>query len=314
MSLQVYIPKAFHSAVIGKSGANVQYLRQTFGVSVTIPKAEDQSTQISIVGDKAAEAAAFIEGKLGFVLSRAPLVEVSFDLSPAESTSLFKGNNLQQDIKLYGIGVRVPRADGEQLVVQGNQASITKAAQSWGTRLGRPLKEHSDKPAAFEHKVEIHDSHIAETIFFGDGDADDEHDLCRFIEFLRSGNKTLDICIFTLTCNRIAKAIENEFRGGVKVRIITDNHTAEALGSDIPDLARIGIPIKMDISEGHMHHKFCVIDHKLVMTGSFNWTRGASSVNYENVLVSNDPVFVDDYTVAFETMWKDNKRFEDFRG
>jgi HKD family nuclease len=309
----VYIPKYWHSAVIGKSGANVQHLKDTFGVTITIPRAEDPSTQVTVTGDKAADAIAFMEQKLGFGLSRTPLVELTLDVGASEATSLFKGNALAQDTKLFGIGARVPRADGEFLVVQGPQAGINKAIQSWSTRLGRTVSDKG-KAAAFEHKVEIHDSHIAETIFFGDGDADDEHDLCRFIEFLRSGSNTLDICVFTITCDRIAKAIENEFRQGVKVRLITDNNTAGSLGSDISKLAKIGIPVKIDVSEGHMHHKFCVIDNKLMMTGSFNWTRGASTANYENVLVSNDATFVKEYHDAFEKMWNDSKRFVDFSG
>lgn len=28
-------------------------------------------------------------------------------------------------------------------------------------------------------------------------------------------------------------------------------------------------------SEGSLHHKFCVIDHHIVITGSYNWTRRA---------------------------------------
>ena len=38
---------------------------------------------------------------------------------------------------------------------------------------------------------------------------------------------------------------------------------------------------------GFMHNKFCVIDYKKVVTGSFNWTKNAST-NEENIVVIND--------------------------
>lgn len=40
-------------------------------------------------------------------------------------------------------------------------------------------------------------------------------------------------------------------------------------------------------SNGFMHNKFCVIDYKKVITGSFNWTRNAST-NEENIVIIND--------------------------
>ncbi len=51
-------------------------------------------------------------------------------------------------MKLFGIGVRVPRADGENLVVQGPQTGVTKAVNAWSTRLGRTISE-AGKAAAF---------------------------------------------------------------------------------------------------------------------------------------------------------------------
>jgi hypothetical protein len=34
-----------------------------------------------------------------------------------------------------------------------------------------------------------------------------------------------------------------------------------------------------------IHHKFCTIDSSIVITGSYNWTNGANSHNFENVVV-----------------------------
>jgi len=53
---------------------------------------------------------------------------------------------------------------------------------------------------------------------------------------------------------------------------------------------------------GIMHHKFCVIDNKLVITGSYNWTYRAETYNIENVLVTDSPAIVRSYKQEFEQL------------
>ena len=48
-----------------------------------------------------------------------------------------------------------------------------------------------------------------------------------------------------------------------------------------------------------LHDKFCVIDFKKVITGSYNWTYKAST-NSENILILNDPSVATQYISRFE--------------
>lgn len=48
-----------------------------------------------------------------------------------------------------------------------------------------------------------------------------------------------------------------------------------------------------------LHDKFCVIDFKKVITGSYNWTYKASH-NSENILILNDPTVASQYISRFE--------------
>ena len=52
-----------------------------------------------------------------------------------------------------------------------------------------------------------------------------------------------------------------------------------------------------------MHHKFFIVDKKLVLTGSYNWTRSAALYNQENVISTDDEFVVEKFLNEFEKLW-----------
>jgi phosphatidylserine/phosphatidylglycerophosphate/cardiolipin synthase-like enzyme len=126
----------------------------------------------------------------------------------------------------------------------------------------------------------------------------------RLAALLRGAHSTLDICVFTITDDRLSSAVREARERGVQVRIITDDEKSEDRGSDIDDLAASGIPVRVDRSEFHMHHKFAIFDGLALVTGSYNWTRTAALRNEENFLVTDDPRLVEAYQECFERLWR----------
>jgi phosphatidylserine/phosphatidylglycerophosphate/cardiolipin synthase-like enzyme len=85
--------------------------------------------------------------------------------------------------------------------------------------------------------------------------------------------------------------------------VVSDDDKAQDLGSDIARLRDIGIPVRLDRTEAHMHHKFAVFDRLRLLSGSYNWTRSAADANHENVLVSDDARLVQPFCRAFDDLW-----------
>lgn len=121
---------------------------------------------------------------------------------------------------------------------------------------------------------------------------------------LAGAQRSVEICVFTITDDRITEAILETHRRGVEVRILSDNDKANDIGSDIDRLAHAGIPVRVDRGPSHMHHKFAVIDASTLLSGSFNWTRGAALDNQENLIVTDDPRLVQPFRAMFERLWK----------
>jgi phosphatidylserine/phosphatidylglycerophosphate/cardiolipin synthase-like enzyme len=119
-----------------------------------------------------------------------------------------------------------------------------------------------------------------------------------------AARKSADVCVFTITDDRISDAIIEAHRRGVEVRIITDNEKAFDPGSDISRLEREGVRVRVDRSPYHMHHKFAVFDEDLLLTGSYNWTRGAAECNEENFVITDERRLLSPFRELFERLWK----------
>jgi mitochondrial cardiolipin hydrolase len=120
---------------------------------------------------------------------------------------------------------------------------------------------------------------------------------------LAGAERTADICVFTITDDRISSSIYDAHLRGVRVRIISDDDKANDLGSDVGRLAAKGVPVRFDRTEHHMHHKFALFDRRVLTTGSYNWTRSAEAFNQENMVVTDDERLVRAYVRTFDELW-----------
>lgn len=128
--------------------------------------------------------------------------------------------------------------------------------------------------------------------------------MTRLRELFDAAEKSVRVCVFTITDNRVTRSMLDAKRRGVVIRVISDNDKAFDLGSDIDHLRRKGVEVRCDRVEDHMHHKFAVFDEKIAVTGSYNWTRGAAEKNRENLVVSDDPRLVEPFIGEFERLWE----------
>lgn len=127
----------------------------------------------------------------------------------------------------------------------------------------------------------------------------------RIASLFARARQAVDVCVFTITDDRIASAMLDAHRRGIALRVITDNDKASDLGSDIERLRAAGIPVCIDRTAYHMHHKFAVFDGALLLNGSYNWTRSAAEYNHENFLLTSDRRLIDGFAAAFEKLWNE---------
>lgn len=125
----------------------------------------------------------------------------------------------------------------------------------------------------------------------------------RLLEVIQSARKSIDVCVYTITDDRISRLLLQAHDKGLAVRVISDDEKSMDLGSDIIRLNQAGIPVAVDNSSDHMHHKFAILDQTTLLNGSFNWTRSASSSNSENVVITTNPSLIHAFQQEFDRLW-----------
>ncbi|KAM8879484.1 mitochondrial cardiolipin hydrolase isoform 1-T4 [Spinachia spinachia] len=133
-----------------------------------------------------------------------------------------------------------------------------------------------------------------------------ETSLSRLLRHVMSASSTLDLCVFAFSNTNLCRAVLALHTKGVTVRVLTDKDYAVISGSQIGVLRKAGICARCDSSSVHMHHKFALVDSRLLLTGSLNWTLTAVQSNSENVLVTEEPDLVGPFVEEFHRLWENN--------
>ena len=112
-----------------------------------------------------------------------------------------------------------------------------------------------------------------------------------------------DVAMFTFTSKNIMEALKRAAVRGVKVKLML------FIGQKFPffqeaKTSRIELRFKEGrLEKGQMHNKFAVLDGKLLINGSFNWTVTAETSNTENTIFTMAPEYVTPYKAEFDKLF-----------
>jgi phosphatidylserine/phosphatidylglycerophosphate/cardiolipin synthase-like enzyme len=132
------------------------------------------------------------------------------------------------------------------------------------------------------------------------------------VSIIGSAKSTLDIAIYSLTYPDIVQAIKDAQKRGVTVRLISDKlqSSGKSQVEALKILGSAGVPTKINKHSGLMHLKMIVADKKIATTGSFNFSKAATTDNDEVLLVIRNEETAKAFSDQFEKMWNDDNKFE----
>lgn len=135
------------------------------------------------------------------------------------------------------------------------------------------------------------------------------------IRELAQAQKEILAALYAFTSDDLAWALVKARQRGVRVQVVLDQEFDSAnANSKGAFLEQQGISVRRvsglnranpEKGAGLMHQKFAVIDRKVVLAGSYNWTVSADRVNDENLLLFREAgPLAEDYRKEFFRLWE----------
>jgi len=128
----------------------------------------------------------------------------------------------------------------------------------------------------------------------------------KVIPLIRETQKTIDVIVYDWRWypSQIGSAIQrfnNEIvysrRKGRKIRVLTDSDFL------ITTLKKLNIEVKKNFSKKKLHTKLMIIDSKIVVLGSHNYTMNAFTINHEVSIITRNEKAVARLKLYFENLW-----------
>ena len=157
-------------------------------------------------------------------------------------------------------------------------------------------------------KTFISKGHLSQKIHQGGGVViDKSSNLAKVLDCIRNAKVSIDVCLYILTCPEFGNMVLECLGRGVDVRIIVDFTSVQENGLEVNRLRQRGVSIRGQRQQHHIHHKFVIVDSKILLNGSFNWTQTAVTGNNENVVITSNAYLVNKFLAEFNKLWEEHK-------
>ncbi len=137
----------------------------------------------------------------------------------------------------------------------------------------------------------------------------DDSPAARIMQLILEAEESIDFLYYSFTSDGIADAVLYQDTQGIQVRGVFDAYQDRAgLGGEYQRLLDYGLDVYLDVHPEKLHHKIIIIDHSIVITGSYNLTRSAEIRNDENVLIIHNDELASIYLEEFDWIFKEASR------
>jgi len=123
----------------------------------------------------------------------------------------------------------------------------------------------------------------------------------RLIQLLEEAQESIYFLSYSFNSSTLGTVIRNRAAQGVNVAGVMESSQVVADGAIEFDIFRqAGLDVRLSNANGVMNHKVIIIDNKIVVMGSYDYTDRAENRNDENVLIIHQETVAQKFTEEFQ--------------
>ncbi len=123
------------------------------------------------------------------------------------------------------------------------------------------------------------------------------------IPVVMGAQSSIRFLAFSFTDYPLAQAMIDRAAAGVSAAGVYEKFGSETDAAEMDTLLCGGVPVRQDGNSGFMHNKLIIIDDRIVITGSLNFSTNAEDNNDENVIIIDNPEIAQLYVQEFDRIW-----------
>jgi hypothetical protein len=124
------------------------------------------------------------------------------------------------------------------------------------------------------------------------------------LEQIQTASSSIQIAVAWFTDQDILNLLVFKRKAGVRVILVLSNDSKnfdESYSLDFNGFKQIGGKLIV-ADKAFMHHKFCIIDKAILLTGSANYTYNGFHKNSESIMLTDNQEAIDDFLIQFELL------------
>ena len=137
----------------------------------------------------------------------------------------------------------------------------------------------------------------------------DDGVLAALVPVLESAQNSIFFLAYSFTSNQLGEIVRQKAEAGLTVAgVMDDEQVVTNQGTEFDPFRQAKLDVRRDGIDGLMHHKVFVIDQKIVVFGSYNFSQSAEERNDENLIIVYNPVIAHQFVLEFERVQAEAQR------
>ena len=137
----------------------------------------------------------------------------------------------------------------------------------------------------------------------------DDGVLAALVPVLESATDSIYFLAYSFTSNQLGDIIRQKAEAELPIAGVMDEEQVKSNeGTEFDPFRQANLDVRLDGIDGLMHHKVFIVDKKIVVLGSYNFSQSAEVRNDENLIIVYNPVIAQQFLLEFQRVYGQAQR------